>query len=360
MNSYDVVVDYYDILFNRKTQKGNVKFDLSTQRKLNTILKNVILSDPSGLSHFMDYIKPETHRCNGFYKPWEWFEVYRDYPDILDHVLGVYYENEHKSSKNSYTESSTQRNLVLPFTANNGNKYINLYNIDELMKVRTFSKFVLDNKLTSSPSLLMVIAYINAMTGQPKIAFDLYKLLLSTDTRIVTSSMVHSKFFMFVDEAFKDTPNAFKKCYSNMLLTKSIMFSELPNGNSVHSVKKFLSLILKDMGYKSIFIDGMTPKRFVSNINRYVEYLHSDSDDSILYLSGDVVLLSPLTLYYGNELHKHYPENIHLSGSRFKDVMRHVNSGNMIMTDDDRKMIKEMDDKTLPETLKNLYCLLIG
>lgn len=362
MNTYDVVVDYYDVLFNRNTQKENVKFDLSTQRKLNTILKNVILSDPAGLSHFMEYIKPETHRCNGFYKPWEWFEVYRDYPDILDHVLGVYYENEHRSSKKqkSYNESSTRSNLVLPFTANNGNKYINLYNIDELMKVRTFSKFVLDNELTSSPSLLMVIAYINAMTGQPKMAFDLYKLLLSTDSRIIKSSMVHGKFFLFVEEALKDTSSAFKNYYSNMLLTKSIMFSELPNGNSVHSVKKFLSLILKDMGYKSIFIDDMTPKRFVANINRYSEYLHCNSDDSRIDLSGDELLLSPSTLYYGNELHKQYPDKIYFSSARFMDVKRRININDMIMTDNDRNMINEIDEKALPDNLKNLYTLLIG
>ena len=369
MENYDVVIDYYDAFFSKHGAAEKPKLGLATQAKLCNILTRSVLSVPEGLLKFTSIIKPETHFSNGFYKPWEWFDAYVDYPDVFLSIISQYYDDEMEQSNSNkskrYNEYYNKRS-DFPFTANNGNKFINLYDPREVYKVRELSKFLIKHQLNKVYGLIVSLAYINVLSGAPKLAMGLYELAFQGDFIPPTSGFIQHQFAHFVYHAFKDLKFAFNNKYDNHLITKNIIYSNIPDGKCVKSLKMFMSLLVERHGEKSLFVDDMTPRKLISNLKSYASYINSSNKDNVLMLESSILTLSPLAYEYCGLLSKldtNYEIYCHYD---LVNLRRNVHAGNFLSTEYDNEKLLElynMDSSQRKEFNKNLeqtFKLLVG
>lgn len=363
MKSCEVVVDYYDALFNNKTRSNNTVFSIHTLNKMRRILTQGILQDASGTSYFLKHIKPETHMITGFYKPWEWYTTFKDYPDVLEYILLTYYEAEYFNKSKNDARVNSQR-VTLPFTKTNGNQFINLYDSNELLQVRTFTDYLINNELFQCTGLITTLAYIHALTGSPKTAFTLYKVLHDADdSRINKSPRVQDCFSAFIEGMFRDLTYALETKYTHGLLTRNIMYSANADGNALKSVRMLLDMIIKHLGYKSIFEENLTYRKLISNLPKYGEYLDGGSNNIFIVHNNELCGLIPVTFEYLSILSS-LSDKITVPNN--KDLRRSINSGNHIITNDDSielnklyAMNKEQREDLIKD-VKKTATLLIG
>lgn len=361
MKSHEVAIDYYDALFNIKTQNKTAGFTLQTYTKIRNLITKNVLTDPEAVNYFIHHIKPNTHYITGFCKPWEWYKTYKNYPDVLEYLLLTYYEAEY-TYKNKNDNIINKHVTVRPFTKTNGNKFINLYDENELLQVRQFTNYIIEHKLFKCKFLLSTLAYIHALTGTPKVAFELYTILLK-DERQSNQSKVQDHFYAFVKSLYRDLGYTLDTKYSHSLLTRNILYSKNGDGNSLKSFRMLLTLIIEDMGHKSIFEENLTYRKVISNLRKYSEYMSTDTDFIINVSSGEVYSLIPVTFEY---LYMISTISNKVKVPNNKELRRSINSGMHIITPNDKneldvlyKLSKD-EREQLQNDIKKVATLLIG
>lgn len=361
MKSYEVAIDYYDALFNIKTQNKTAGLTLQTHTKIRNLITKSVLTDPEAINYFIQHITPDTHYITGFCKPWEWYKTYKHYPDVLEHLLMTYYQSEYtKKSKNDTVLD--RQSSIRPFTKTNGNKFINLYDENELLQVRHFTNYIIANKLFKCKSLLSTLAYIHALTGTPKVAFELYGILMQ-DEHHSNQAKVQDYFYFFIKSLYKDLGYALDTKYSHGLLTRNILYSKNGDGNSLKSFRMLLTLIIEDMGYKSIFEENLTYRKVISNLRKYGEYLSTDSDFIINVSSIEMCSLMPVTFEY---LYMLSTISNKVKVPNNKELRRSINSGIHITTNSDKHELDSMyklskdERENLQNDIKKTATLLIG
>lgn len=377
LEDYRVTIDYYDAIFKKKASKP-IPLDIQTINKLRNILTTTVLTNPEGVSAFLRIITPSTHYSIGFDKPWNWYHVYKDYPDVFEHIVNLYYKNEYKGVISRKRKNDNSRydsgSRIQPFSHNNSNSFINVYDLAELYRVKALCEFILQHKLDVCGDLLISLAYMMVINGQPQLAFDVYQYVNSSNTKTpmnpARTGMVQIAFYVFVEDAMKICPlYSLNNNFLSEYLDKNTVFSEAPNEKNISSVKRFIGLLCEYKGMKDHpFVEEMDVKYFV----KVMKNLKTFKDDS--FFDSDVIdyaCFMPVFLHYVRlcidgdiiELDKSERISVH---SAMKSLMRHVRSNVLITSNKDKVLLRKLYDLKDDElddfktSLYNRYKLIVG
>lgn len=366
MTKSDYVIRYYDALHRRRGAIGD-KLDSRTQHQLRNILTEAVLCRPEGLLPFMEQINTKTHISMGFYKPWDWYSHYTKSPSIIEHLLETHYVSEFKNT--TFTKINSHHTTTLLLTANVGNKFINLMDKRELFSVRNFTKYIIENEIRVPFELLISLAYIHMLTGKPQLSLTLYKMVLVQyqDYKLPSNgkSSVQYIFFKFVYECYNNTSYALSDCYTNRMITKHIIHNEPVGALGLKSLRLFMDMLFKDIGHSSLFEQSISFRKLIANHHRYKSYLPTDSPNIDYSICQDIFFLIPSVVLMFKLLSE-ITNSITIDSDLYQNITRYVQSGNLIMTDDDRDEFTKIYDRLLNDKdsyvdeIRVLYNLFIG
>lgn len=377
LSEYEVTIDYYDAIFNKKNSSQLYTPQLSTQAKLTTLLTKHVLLNPYGVMEFIKHIKPDTHQCHGFYKPWEWYHVYKDYPDILEYLIDTYYKSEFEIALKSYMKNNRRRyqsNKMQPFSVNDSNRFINVYDINEYHKVKQFGQYIIDNQLNLNCNMIISIAYMLMVCGDPKLALNLYKLIIDKDNdiRATTTGFVQNRMLRLVIDALEyDTLYSLNLNYNHNLLDRNTIFTMAPTSNNIKSFKKFLELLSIENGRtENPFVEDMDIKTFIkvrkqhSGDNDFITQYHNDDLNRISTFMPLYIMYMVFCIKNGIIEVEHYiKEEVY---GAFKLIMQYVHNGSLIVTNKERDTLKHIaalyggEKNDFENRLHNMYKLIIG
>lgn len=363
MNECDMVIEYYDLLFQRRTNYDSKSFPLAIQHKLDNMLLQHVLSDPNGMSEFISKVGPDTHKIVGFNKPWKWYTTFKDYPDIFEYIINNYYSSEcsYVLSKKSH-HGSNSSNIIFPFTNPYTNKFISIYDYNELQHVKSLAKFILKEKLNVDYRLITSIMYLLVLNGTPKLGVELCEYLNQREDigNVDKDNSLQTRLYRLAREALKhDVYEALETWYLPDLLSRNTVFDMTPSENNMKSVRMFLDLIAQKQGYSvTSFSDTFNEKQFIQ--------LYKKTRNSIDVSS---MKLHPVYAFYLSRLYKLdllEPSIAHNVKEEYKTIRTGILNNRLIVCKSDREFfdyINQMDVSEMEEfdrKLLNAHKLLIG
>lgn len=350
MRNPEMVVKYYDAIYRIKSGDTKPLLSYATQQKVDNIFMNEILASPHGFLKFQEQVSPHTHYSVGFYKPWKWYSAYKEAPDVLSYILDSYYDMEYSKTHSTSGNNSHRTHITLPFQQNNGNKFINLFDIHEIMMVREFTEFILEINLDIPSSLRKSLIYINALTGRPQYSIRLYREGGEDVVMVRDKPKVQDLFYAFMRSCYRDLPYSLQYTYSNALITSNVVYSHSPTDGWMKSIRMFINLLVEDCGYKSVFTADMTMKKLITNSKQYKKYM-SLSDDYNVKTGSDIMLLFPVLSEYVLWISEATDSYIidHALKTQYK---RFMNSNMLPMTKDDREEFEKLNSMSNDDVIR--------